>query len=855
MNPRSLQPLPIDPRLPEVVAALRARPNLVLVADPGAGKTTRVPRALLDAGFAGEGEIVVLEPRRLAARLAARRVAEELGERVGEVVGFQVRFEDVTSARTRVRFVTEGILTRRLASDPSLAGVAVVVLDEFHERHLHADVALALLCRLQARARPELRLVVMSATLDAEPVARFLGCEVLRVEGRRFEVALEYLPRPDTRPLEQQVASSVRRLVADPAEGDLLVFLPGASEIRRAREACEEIARATGRLLVPLHGDTPAAEQDRAVRPAPHPKVILSTNVAESSVTIEGVTAVVDSGLARRAGHSPWSGLPTLETVRVSRASATQRAGRAGRLGPGRCVRLYTQHDHDTRPAHDTPEIQRADLAEALLALRASGVRDPAAFPWFEPPPAAALEAAERLLSRLGAVSGAGDLTPHGRRMIELPLHPRLARLTLEAEARGAREGGSLLAALLGEREIRHAARTRVDGGPARIDDTGPSDLLARLDAFRAADARGLTAEAIRLQGLDPSAVRSVARARDQIARSLGRRGRPGPAASGAAEETALLVATLAAFPDRVARRREPRSREALLCGGGSVRLAEVSVVRDAELFVIVEAEETRGAAVARAVSAIEPGWLVDLFPEAVVERREVRLHEATGRVEETSALLYEDLVLEESRRPARPGPEVAEVLARAALAAGVEAFVDAGALARWRVRLELAAGLSPEIPPQDDAVLRARLVDLCQGRTSFAEIREASLLQALRDSLGPAALDRLERLAPERVKLPGGRNVRVEYESGRPPWIASRLQDFFGMREGPRVGGGRVPLVLHLLAPNQRAVQVTTDLAGFWERHYPAIRRELMRRYPKHAWPEDPKTASPPRSGRSAPR
>ncbi|HWE27904.1 MAG TPA: helicase-related protein, partial [Polyangia bacterium] len=398
------------------MASLARTPSLVLEAPPGAGKTTRVPRALLDAGV--EGEILVLEPRRLAARLAARRVAEELGEKVGERVGYRIRFEDAVSARTRIVFVTEGVLTRRLLSDPELKGVGAVLLDEFHERHLQGDVALALLRRLQTR-RPELKLIVMSATLDAEPIASFLGCPSLRAEGRRFDVKIEYAARPPSqlseRPLENDVAAAVRALVADGLDGDVLVFLPGAAEIRKAQGACAAIAASAQLDVVMLHGDLSPAEQDKAVSSGPRRKVILSTNVAETSITVEGVVAVVDSGLARVASLSPWSGMSTLKLQRISRASATQRAGRAGRLRPGRCVRLYTQHDFDTRPMQDAPEIRRLDLADVMLLLAASHVHvDKLA--WLEAPPAPAVEAARGLLVRLGALDGSDGVTALGRR-------------------------------------------------------------------------------------------------------------------------------------------------------------------------------------------------------------------------------------------------------------------------------------------------------------------------------------------------------------------------------------------------------------------------------------------------------
>jgi ATP-dependent helicase HrpB len=827
-----VQPLPIDPFLPEVLAAVRAAGAVVLQAEPGAGKTTRLPPALLEDGG---GEVVVLEPRRIAARLAARRVAAERGERPGETVGWQVRFEDVTSPATRLRFVTEGILTRRLRRDPRLAGVSTVVLDEFHERHIHADLALALLARLRAGARPDLRLVVMSATIEAERVAAFLGAPVVRVPGRAHEVAIEYEPPRRDEALEWRVAAALDRLCEESPAGDILVFLPGAAEIARAREACAATAERRGLELLPLHGGLPPEAQDAALRPSPRRKAILSTNVAESSVTIEGVAAVIDSGLARVAGHSPWSGLPALKLEPVSQASAAQRAGRAGRTGPGRCLRLYARRDLEGRPAFPLPEIRRADLAETALDLRAAGVADPAALRWLEPPPAAALAAADALLARLGAIAADGRLTALGERMLALPLHPRLARLALEAADRGAADEGAAVAALLGERDIRAGARARPLGSPAggggrgaaRRD--GASDVLALLDLFER-----------RAPGLDPAAARAVADAARQVRRALG----PGRARRAEDVETALLRAILAGYPDRVAKRRGERSRELVLADGTRARLAEESVVAAAPWVVAVDAEERSGpgGALVRLASEIEPEWLLELFPDAVRESVEVTWNADAERVDVLSRMTYGSVVLDESRGGAAPPGAVEEALAAAALAAGPRAFADPSAIAALIARAAFARGLAPGVvPPLDDDAVRAALRRLCAGRRSFAEVREAGLLEEIARSLGPEARRALDRLAPEAITLPRGRKARVHYEPGRPPYVASRLQDFFGAREGPRIGGGKVPLVLHLLAPNQRPVQVTSDLAGFWERHYPAIRRELSRRYPKHDWPERP--------------
>ena len=732
--------LPIDELLPAAVAELRRSRCLVIEAPPGAGKTTRVPPVLLEFG-----DVVVLEPRRLAARMAARRVAEELGERAGETAGYQVRFEDVTGPRTRLRFVTEGVLTRRLLSDPQLQKVSTVVLDEFHERRLDADLALALLKRLKQR------IVVMSATLDAAPVARFLGdCPILRSEGKLFPIEIEYTPHSPA-PLEEQVAQALERLIGKGLDGDVLVFLPGAAEIRRAARAIERF----GLLVLPLHGDLSPAEQDRAIAPANRRKVILSTNVAESSITVEGVTAVIDSGLARVATDSPWTGLPSLNVQRISQASATQRAGRAGRTAPGRVIRLYTADDFHRRPAADAPEILRRELSGTVLELRAMKVDS---LEWLTPPPPAAWAAANALLDRLKATV----------EMAQLPLAPRLGKLVTEAARLGVPEKGCAAAAVLstGER--------------------GSSDLLALIEAEWQPQTR---------------------RVYDQLRRSVPGRDRRG--------DPELLRSVLAAFPDRVARRRN--EGEVLLSSGGSAKFADARH----EFLVALDIEERRerGMPLVRLAAGIEPEWLL----EESVSRTRLEWNRLGERVEEASALVYGQLVIEETRGPAAASDEAGALLLEKALEVDIGRFVHREELRQLQARAAFA-GIELDV--------RAALAELCRGLTSFKELASADLLAALR----PA---RIDQIAPEKIRLPAGRQVKVHYEAGKPPWIESRLQDFFGMKETPRIGGQ--PLVVHLLAPNHRPVQVTSDLAGFWQRLYPQLRRELSRRYPKHKWPQNP--------------
>ena len=842
------QALPIEDVLPAVVAAVRTRGVVVLVAPPGAGKTTRVPGALLDAGVV-DGEIVVLQPRRLAARLAATRVASERGGELGGEVGYEVRFDRRIGAQTKIRFVTEGVLTRRLLGDPELRGVGCVIIDEFHERHLDGDLALALVSRLRAQ-RPTLRLVVMSATLDAEPVAVFLdGAPVVRSEGRTFPITIEHAEQPDDRPLGRQVAAAVRRAAQDKLDGDVLVFLPGAAEIRHCQEDLAEIAAIFDLAVLPLYGDLPVEEQDRAVRPGPKRKVILATNVAETSVTIDGVVCVIDSGLARIARHSPWTGLPSLQVEPVSRASCTQRAGRAGRTRPGRVIRLYTKHDHDIRRAFEVPEIGRTDLAGAALELHGAGLAGLGALRWFDAPPAAAATAAEELIVRLGAVAAGpgGAITPLGRRMLRFPLHPRLARIVCEAEGRGVAEPACMIAALLGARELRLERR----GPRAEARLTSPSDLIDDMDALYDARRHGMRADRLRRDGLDIQAAMSADRVARQLVRSA-RDERPAPRDHDTVDQE-LRISILAGFPDRVGKRRAPRSAEIVFAGGGSGALAASSAVIDAELLVAVDVAHVgeRGSARGQAskvqirrASAIEASWLLDLYLDRIVERDELVWNAAKHRVERITQLTYDGLAIDEQRDvegARRAGPAAAAVLAREAIAAGIAQFVAPEALAQWRARVTLVATIAPAsgITAPTDQALAGVIARACEGAISFDELRKLGLLGMLDAQLGPhRAL--VDRLAPGHLQLPR-RRTEIHYELGQPPWIASRMQDFFGLARAPTIGDGRVPLVLHLLAPNQRPVQVTSDLPGFWVKHYPALRKQLMRRYPKHAWPEDP--------------
>ena len=831
-----LTPLPIDRVLPRLVEVLRDSRGAVVRAPTGAGKTTRVPPAILNGGLAGEGAVLVLEPRRLAARAAARRMAFERGGRLGEEVGFSVRFDRRAGPRTRIEVVTEGILLRRLQADPYLVRAGAVVFDEFHERNLDSDLALAMVRRLQAEARPELAICVMSATLAPEPLARFLGdAPVIESHGRAFEVEPRYLDAPPRERQEELCARAVDRALAE-IEGDVLVFLPGRAEIRRARSALEGLARRRGLDLLELYSDLPAERQDAVLRRGPRRKVVLSTNVAETSVTIEGIGAVVDTGMARVLRCDRSVGLDRLELSRISRASADQRAGRAGRTAPGLCFRLWSLAEHRSLAERDEPEIRRVDLARAVLELRAWGEADPAAFPWFEAPEPAALERAESLLARLGALDGRG-LTELGTELARLPLHPRLGRLLVEASRRGCLERASLLAALLSERDP--FVRMDPEGG-GRLD-SDPFERLRALEDFEARGSRSAAAPRLR-----PAAARFVLRARDQLRSLLPR------SSAETEDEEALARSLLLAWPDRVARRREPGSPRGVMVGGRGVRLLDEHCAQDSELFLcaVLDAGRRgeRAEALVRQAVPVERAWLP---AGRLNEESRIAFDEASEAVWELRRVLFEDLVLEEKRVPPSSEEEAARVLAEAAAARLDRALPLAGeAVATFLARVRSLSGWMPELelPAFDEAELAALLPALCAGRRSFAELRRLPLLDWLRAQMSPEQSRALEREAPERIEVPSGSRIRLTYEPGRPPVLAARIQELFGLEHTPRVAAGRVPVLMHLLAPNMRPQQVTDDLESFWSTTYSQVRKELRRRYPRHAWPEDPRRAEPQR-------
>jgi len=875
-----MQPLPIDPSLPEITSAVRGQRALVLVAPPGSGKTTRVPPALLDE-LDPSGKIVVLQPRRVAARAAAARMAEERGWTVGNEVGYQVRFERKTSRRTRIEVVTEGILTRRLQSDPFLEDVSVVILDEFHERSIHTDLALAILRELRMEVRPDLAVVVMSATLDPGPVASFLGgAPVVTAGGRPHAVDVRYLDAPDRSPVWELAARAVQESWRD-AQGHALVFLAGLHEIRRTAAELEGFARAAGAVITPLHGSLTLDEQERALRPSKTRKIVLSTNLAETSLTIDGVDLVIDSGYARQLRNDPRHGIDRLEVTRISKSSAEQRAGRAGRLGPGKALRLWTRAEHSALPESDAPEVRRIDLAAVVLELRAWGAADPARFGWFEAPEPAALERAEGLLVDLGAVeSRNGPITLVGRSLLAIPAHPRLARVIAAASEEGLLEEGAALAALIEERDIVSvsagpwrpgpaSARAHLDRGHRDREhrETGPSDLLRRLDFFAEVEAAGFRTDAARAMGVNADAARAVARSRDALARSARgaleyeaqRAKQPQRVASAendaSGAEAALLRALLRGYPDRVCRRRSAGSDRGRMTGGRGVVLDPESIVRDDELFLAIDLDESvkseRLEARVHSASAVRRQWIEQAFPLSIAERFETWFDPEAEKVKAHAAMSYRDLPLEEPRPTRPPGPEAEKLLARAAREHAEKLFAADEEAFAWLMRARCLREWMPELglPSLGAAELGEALAASCTGKTSFAELRAMGLLGLARSLLTHAQAAAVDQHAPEALRVPTGNRIRLRYEPGKAPVLAVRLQELFGVAATPAVAAGRVPVLLHLLGPNYRPVQITQDLASFWTTTYAQVRKDLRARYPKHAWPEDPWTA-PPQAG-----
>ncbi len=814
----ALSPLPIDAVLPALQASLAARPNAVLVAPPGAGKTTRVPLALLDAPWLAGRRILMLEPRRLAARAAAERMAATLGEPVGETVGYRVRFGSKIGRRTRIEVVTEGIFTRMILDDPELGGIGAVLFDEFHERSLDADFGLALALDAQGGLREDLRLLAMSATLDGARVAGLLGeAPVIESAGRAFPVTTTYLGRDPRAPVERQVAEAVLRALAA-ERGSVLAFLPGAAEIRRTERLLAEALRDPAVDLAPLYGALEAREQERAIAPAPpgRRKVVLATSIAETSLTIEGVRIVVDSGLARVPRFEPGVGLTRLETVRVSRAGADQRRGRAGRTEPGLCYRLWSEAETASLPAYATPEILAADLSRLVLDLAAWGLGDPAGLAFLDPPPAPAVKEARALLASLGALDGEGRLTELGRAMARLPLEPRLARMLIEGARRGAAEEAAAVAALVSERGL---------GG----DDV---DLAHRLDGFRRDRSR--RAEEAR---------RQAARWRESAERAAGPPDRD-------AEPPSPAGLLALAFPDRIARARGDGRRFVLANGRGAAIDPALGLAR-ARFLAVAELAGTADEARILLAAEFAEAELTTAFADALTEGVETAYDAAAGAVRARFVRRLGALVLEERTARVEPGPATATALARGAAQRGIGRLGWSNAQRQWLDRVRFLHAAAPDLwPDLSDARLAETVEDwlapAIEGVTSLEAIDAERLGRALAGLLPWELARRMEEEAPTHYEVPTGSRLPIDYAAEGGPMLSVRVQELFGLATHPAIAGGRVALTLALLSPAHRPIQLTRDLPAFWRGSWREVRAEMRGRYPRHPWPEDPASAAP---------
>ena len=822
--PRSFDtPLPIDSVLDELSDTLAKANAAVLVAPPGAGKTTRVPLALLDAPWARDKKIIVLEPRRIAARASAERMAKTLGERAGETVGYRVRFGSKVSRATRIEVVTEGIFSRQILDDPELSDVAAVLFDEFHERSLDADLGLALARDAQTGLREDLRILVMSATLDGARVAKLLGeAPVVASEGRAFPVETRYLGRKVDAPLERQMADAIQgALRADP--GSVLAFLPGAAEIRRTEGILKERLQDASTEIVPLFGALDAAVQDRAIAPAPKGsrKVVLATSIAETSLTIEGVRIVVDSGLARVPRYEPDIGLTRLETVRASRAAVDQRRGRAGRTSPGICYRLWDEPQTASLAPFTPPEILSADLSSLTLDVAQWGVTDPTTLPFLDPPPAPALKEAKSLLHELGALDGEGRITAEGRSLRALALPPRLARMIVDSARFGAAGPAAEIAAILSERGL---------GGDS-------ADLDARLDQFRR----------------DRS--QRAASARDMVYRWASQVTANGQAPQEAGElSTGVMLAF--AFPDRVARNRGNGSF--VLANGRGAAVEQTSALARAPYIAVGELTGTAASGRILLAAPITQSEIEEHFADQIETMDEITFDRGALALRARRRRSLHAVTLAEAPLALAPSADTARIFADGLVAVGFDKLPWSKAAIQWRDRVMFLRKAEGEPwPDLSDDELAARREDWLVGalydKTSLKDLSAGDLSEALMALLPWDLRARLDREAPTHFEAPTGTPLAIDYDAEQGPTIAVRLQELFGLNSHPSIAGGAVPLVLELLSPAQRPVQVTRDLPGFWRGSYAAVRSDLRGRYPRHPWPDDPANATPTR--RAKPR
>jgi len=881
--------LPIYDIEREIIARLKTDRRLILSAPTGSGKSTQVPQMLLKYGLLADGQVVVLQPRRLATRLLASRVAQELGGQLGQEVGYQIRFENVTSAKTKICFVTEGVLLRQMIDDPKLRGVSALIFDEFHERHLYGDITLARALDLQEQHRPDLNLVVMSATLNAGELEKYLShrrsrgneahslmgtdqslltssptnearCSVLSSAGRMFPVEIEYAATPgytDKRPVWEQAADAFSHYVHGGGEGDVLVFMPGGFEISQTIEAIRHTSEAKGFILLPLHGELPPKDQDAAVARYEKRKVVVATNVAETSLTIDGVRLVIDSGLARIPRYDSNRGINTLLIERISQSSSDQRAGRAGRTAPGVCMRLWSREEHGHRAVQELPEVKRLDLSEVVLTLKASGVQDLRKFRWLEAPDEQSLAHAEELLTDLGALKPVSQLpttnsqlTPIGRKLLAFPLHPRYARMLLAAQEYGCVYQAALVAALTQGRDLllRNCGKDVDSAREDLLGDKSSSDFWILMRAWTYAVKNEFRLDACRKLGIHAVTARQVGPLLEQFLRIAAKEGLDVQPRE--IKDEALQKCVLIGFSDRVARRLDQGTLRCDLVHNRRGVLARESVVQKSPLLVVAEIREIESRESLRTATkemntilslatGIEADWLRELFPEDIESDVQVQFDATAKRVQATELLKFRGLALSAKRIDPPPADAAARILTDEILAGRLQLPNWDHSVEQWLARLHLlcqhCADLQLPAITEDDK--KSVIEQLCHGAVSYKDIKEREVKPVVMSWLSHAQRELLDKHAPERLTLPNGRTPKVSYENGKTPFISLRIQELYDVNQTPKIALGRVPVVVHILTPGMKPIQVTQDLGSFWKDHYPRIKSELQRKYPKHLW------------------
>ncbi|MDF2577530.1 MAG: Helicase ATP-dependent domain protein [Chlamydiales bacterium] len=843
----SSERLPIFAVESEIINALTHHPRLIIQAPTGSGKSTQVPQILHDQNLGNGKQIVILQPRRLATRLLAERVAAERNCKIGEEVGYQIRFENKSNIQTKIKYVTEGILLRQFLVDPSLANIGAIIFDEFHERHLYGDITLARALQVQQAIRPDLKIIVMSATLTIAMLEQYLSpCQQIISHGKTYPVSVEYLTRPiDLKKINiwDLAVKELEQATLKYQKGDVLIFMPGSYEIQRTLQALRNSSMARNCEIFPLHGELSVQDQNNALKKYAKRKIIVSTNVAETSVTIDGIELVIDSGLARIARFDPHRGINTLLIEPISQAAAEQRTGRAGRTAPGHCIRLWSEQEHKQRSLQELPEVKRLDLSEVILTLKGSGITDIATFPWLELPDQLSMKKATTLLSDLGAIEADnGKITTLGEQMLAFPMHPRYSRMLLAAKEYGCVRAVALIAALTQGRHF------YLGNQPSFVEEKreelfgkeSDSDFFLLMQAWQYAHQHHYHLERCKEVGIHSTAAQQVLPLLENFLEIAQQQGLSLEDRSNSKKSIQKCI--LLGFSDQLARRQELNTARCTVVHHRKGSISADSIVKKAEIFVAAEIREIEGkelSVVATLLTAIEPHWLEELFSTETYRESCVIYDALNKKVVAQENLMFRDLVLSSEKKAEPSKEQAAQILAEKIIQGQLVLKEWDHSVEQWITRLNCLAKWCPEleIPPIEKEDRNFLITQICLGATSAKQLESKAVWPTVKSWLNLSQLNLLDQYAPERVTLPNQKKIKITYTADDPPFIACRIQDLYGLNLTPLIAMGRVSVIVHILAPNQRPVQVTQDLANFWKETYPKVKQELQRRYPKHEW------------------